>query len=70
MWPDNVVITNVFIAMSSQWRIGLSGPSGLDYNALPVVMRMSGVRKADHADVFTGVQRMEDAALAYIRAAK
>ena len=67
IWPDNVTTANVFVAMSTQWRIGVSGPSGLDYNALPVVMRMSGVRSVERADVFNGVQVMEDAALALIR---
>lgn len=49
--------------MGTQWRIGMSGATGLDYNALPAVMRLSGVPAADRAEVFEGVRTMEDAAL-------
>ena len=59
---------NVFVAMSTQWRVGMSGATGLDYNALPVVMRMNGVRPADRASVFDGVRTMEDTALMQMHA--
>lgn len=54
--------------MSTQWRVGMSGATGLDYNALPVVMRMNGVRPADRASVFDGVRTMEDTALMQMHA--
>lgn len=56
--------------MSTQWRIGPSGPTGLDYTALPAVMRLSGVQPADRADVFSGIQTMESAALDMMYAKK
>jgi hypothetical protein len=58
---------NVFIAASTQWRTGMNGPTGLDYTALPVVMRMIGIAPADRADTFEGVRILEDAALDTIR---
>lgn len=67
IWPDNVPIVNVFTAMSTQWRVSHAGPIGLDYNALPVVMRMAGILRAEQSDVFEGVRIMEDAALIQIR---
>jgi uncharacterized membrane protein YbjE (DUF340 family) len=63
VWPDNVTTIAVFIAMSTQWRVGMSGATGLDYNALPVVMRMHGIPAAERAVVFEGIREMEDAAL-------
>jgi len=69
IWPDNVQTVNVFVAMSTQWRTGMSGATGLDYAALPFVMRVCGVRAADRADVFDGVRTMESAALTVLRAA-
>lgn len=60
----------MFIAMMTQWRIGMSGATGLDYNAIPVVMRLVGVPAAERADVFEGVRTMEDAALTYMQAKK
>lgn len=31
---------DLFLAMSTQWRQGSGGPTGLDYNALPIVMKL------------------------------
>jgi hypothetical protein len=59
--------------MSTQWR-WTGGKSsqrvGLDYNALPTVMRMAGVTAAERADVFDGVRIMEDVGLETMRNSK
>ena len=60
----------MFIAMSTQWRVGMSGATGLDYGALPGVLRMSGIARKDWAEVFEGVRVMEDAALQVMQKAK
>jgi hypothetical protein len=65
-----VASINVMIAMSTQWRMGMSGPTGLDYNALPAVMRLSGVSAKDRAEVFDDIRTMEDVALQTIRESK
>lgn len=67
VWPDNLQAVNVFISMATQWRIGPAGATGLDYNALPFVMRACDVKAADRADVLDDVRTLEDAALATIR---
>jgi hypothetical protein len=67
IWPDNVQTVNVFVAMSTQWRASLSGATGLDYAALPFVMRTCGVRAVDRAEVFAGVRAMEFEALVVMR---
>lgn len=67
IWPDNVQAVNVFVAMSTQWRVGMGGATGLDYAALPVVMRLAGVPPADRAEVFDAVRAMEEAALTTMR---
>ncbi len=56
--------------MSTQWRVGMSGPTGLDYVALPQVMRLTGVPRKDWQDVFDGIRTMEDAALEKMRSEK
>ena len=63
VWPDNVSIVNVFTSMSTQWRVGMAGATGLDYNALPAVLRLLRVSRADQAEVFDGIRTMEAAAL-------
>ncbi|KRC30685.1 DUF1799 domain-containing protein [Acidovorax sp. Root217] len=34
VWPDNFEAYALFCSMSTQWRIGMAGPTGLDYNVL------------------------------------
>lgn len=58
---------NAFVAMSTQWRIGMSGATGLDYNALPQVLRLTGVARNRWSDVFEAIRTMEDAALEKMR---
>ncbi len=67
IWPDNVHAVNAFIAMSTQWRCGMAGATGLDYNALPTVMRLSGVPRAEWPHVFESIRVLEDAALETMR---
>ncbi len=63
VWPDDVETVNTFIAMETQWRIGMSGPTGLDYAALPAVLKMMDIGRKRHAYVFEGLRVMEEQAL-------
>lgn len=67
VWPENWRTVEVFIAMGTQWNVGMSGAIGLRYEALPTVLDAIGVAAADHADVFTGLRVMERAALEAMR---
>lgn len=49
--------------MQTQWRVGFSGPIGLDYGVLPQVFRMVGIPRADWSDVFECLQSMEAEAM-------
>jgi Phage related hypothetical protein (DUF1799) len=68
VWPDNLAPVNIFIAMATQWRLGPGGPIGLDYAALPAVMRLCGIPKKERAEAFDGIRILEDAALEQMRA--
>jgi hypothetical protein len=70
IWPDNVHAVNAFVAMSTQWRVGMSGATGLDYTALPGVLRLTGIPRADWPGVFDGIRVMEDTALETMRKQK
>ena len=74
LWPDNVQAINLLIAMGTQWRWVGSGYSvmqtGLDYNALPSVMRMVGIPQSERADVFNDLRVLEDVVLEMMRAKK
>lgn len=56
--------------MSTQWRVGMAGATGLDYGALPEVLRMSGIARGEWPDIFEGIRIMEDAALELMRKVK
>ena len=50
--------------MRTQWRVGMNGPTGLDYSALPECWRRCGIKPADRHETFASLQIMEQAALA------
>ncbi|MBD1554713.1 DUF1799 domain-containing protein [Pseudomonas sp. C2L11] len=64
VWPDAWPAFCAFEAMSTQWRVGMGGAVGLDYNALPVVLELAGIRKRDRSAVFDDLRVMEAEALA------
>jgi hypothetical protein len=67
VWPDNFLPVNVFMSMTTQWRIGMNGVTGLDYSALEPVMRMMGVSRKKWPEVFQDIGIMEGAAMETIR---
>jgi len=67
IWPENWPAVRVFEAMSTQWRMGPVGPIGLDYSALPAVMRLCSVPAAERTDTFECVRILEDEAMKVLR---
>ena len=63
LWDVNAEAFAVFNSMSTQWRAGMSGATGLDYTSLPVVMDLEGVEADDRKQVFRDVRTMEQEAL-------
>lgn len=51
--------------MTTQWRTGMAGPTGLDYTALPVVFRLQRTPRNEQQDTFECIRVMEAEALAY-----
>jgi hypothetical protein len=63
LWPDNVTAVALFCGLLTQWRMGPNGPIGLDYAALPLVARSTGVRPRQMRQAFDGLQTLEAEAL-------
>ncbi|NHB98664.1 DUF1799 domain-containing protein [Photorhabdus stackebrandtii] len=61
VWPDVWGSFLVFQAMSTQWRTGACGATGLDYNVLAQVMDLIDVK--DRTTVFNDIGVMEREAL-------
>ena len=67
IWPDQVEVVNLFSAVLTQWRMGPTGPVGLDYAGVEAVMRMRMVPAKERGQMLDDLRIMERAALAAIR---
>lgn len=63
VWPDNWPAVMVFKHMMTQWIMGFSGPVGLRYEALPVVLRLLDLPRKEWSSLFPDVRLMESTAL-------
>lgn len=66
VWPENHEAVSIFSQCATQWRIGVSGPTGLDYTAVFGVMEASGV--SEPMDCLWRIQAMEAEALRVLTA--
>lgn len=63
VWPDCVDAVNLFMAMGTQWVCGPGGVMGLNYVALPIVMRLIGIDRKNQSSVFEDLRVIESSAL-------
>ena len=63
VWPDNWPAFCLFNAMSTQWRTGASGATGLDYTSLRDVASYLGIKTKQLREIFPDLQVMEVEAL-------
>ncbi|HEY0063152.1 MAG TPA: DUF1799 domain-containing protein [Telluria sp.] len=67
IWPDNVAPYNLFAYMWTQWRVGMAGPTGLDYNVLHRKLDRMGLTAEQVDRLEEDIQIMEGAALLAMR---
>lgn len=53
----------IFAKIGTQWRIGMAGPTGLDYNAVYPLLDRAFSCRDDWEDGFQCIRVMESAAL-------
>ncbi|MEO8640968.1 DUF1799 domain-containing protein [Pseudomonas sp.] len=63
VWPDNWSAFKVFEAMTTQWRTGACGATGLDYSAIRSVASFLGLNRRQVVDIFPDIRVMEAEAL-------
>lgn len=63
VWPENWRYVKLFDALSTQWRGGFSGPTGLDYSVLKDTMELMGFERSEFNETFDVVRLMEAEAL-------
>ncbi|QIC15396.1 DUF1799 domain-containing protein [Providencia vermicola] len=59
--PDIEASVMLFQALSTQWRISMDGPTGIDYAVIPMLASAYGI--CDLATVIKDIQLMESKAL-------
>lgn len=52
-----------FVRLGTQWQVGMGGPIGLRYEAIPIVLRLQGVPRGDWPHVFDCLRVLEAEAL-------
>ncbi|MDN4052910.1 DUF1799 domain-containing protein [Massilia sp. YIM B02763] len=63
IWPENQGAYFLFAQLQTQWRTGMSGATGLDYNTLFHKMDRMGLEPDEYEDLEDDVRTMEFAAL-------
>jgi hypothetical protein len=63
VWPENRSSVSLFIAMRHEWRVGMSGPTGLDKTCIDRFQRLVGIKRRDRLRTFRDLLVLEDAAL-------
>lgn len=67
VWPDNLQAVQVFIAIGTQWRIGMGGATGLDYNVLYRRLDRMGLTPSRYDELEEEVRTLENSALETMR---
>lgn len=63
VYPDNWDCFMLFNFLSTQWRTSSGGVVGLDYNVIPLGVKVLGIKEEDEVDVIEGMRVMESTAI-------
>lgn len=66
LWPENDRALNLFCEVATQWRMGFSGPVGLDYNVVFHLMGRMRLADPDYDNLFRDLRVAENEALTAI----
>jgi hypothetical protein len=64
LWPDNVRTWRLWLAVQTQWRVGMSGVTGLDYAGVRAYLDEEEVVGDERRESFVGIRAAESATLA------
>lgn len=65
VFPENWDAVRIFVAASTQWNIGFSGATGLNYTSLDFLFKLYKIK--DRREVFEHIQVIEGSALKTMR---
>ena len=66
LWPENEPAFALFTTINTQWRIGMGGPTGLDYNVLFSCMERMQLSPEAFDQIFADVRVIEIEALSIL----
>jgi hypothetical protein len=64
MWPETEQVIRLYSSISTQWRMGFSGPIGLDYSVLFARMDRMRLSADEYEYLFQDIRVVESEALA------
>lgn len=59
LWPENLPAWNCWQGIQTQWRTGMSGPTGLDYQGVSAFLDRQGLEPDEAREVFWLLQVCE-----------
>ena len=63
LWPENDEAFSIWLAIQTQWNVGMAGATGLLYPGVETFLRMRGLKKKIRQEMFLLIQLMERACL-------
>lgn len=67
LWPENWPPVQLFLRFNTQWRMGFSGPVGLDYSVIQHDLARRDLSTDDYDEMMDAIRVLESAALAEMR---
>ena len=68
VWPDNWSSVDFFLSVSTQWRTGMGGATGLDYSGVYAALKMQRIKKNRWQKLLDDLAVMEVEALKAMKA--
>lgn len=68
VWPENWAAFSLFASLQTQWRTGMGGPTGLDYNVLFRKMDRMNLSPPDYDELEEDIRVLELEALSTMSA--
>lgn len=63
IWPEHLAAFELFVALRSQWRVGMAGATGLDYGVMFHKMDRMGLSPERYEELEDQMRVLEHAAL-------
>lgn len=63
LWASNWPAIQFYTQVSTQWRTGMSGATGLDYNVIFHELDRKGLKPEDYDEMMASIRLIEETAL-------